>query len=276
MSGRGRAGVPTALTVAGSDPSGGAGIQADLKTFSALGVYGTAVLTALTAQNTRGVTGVHGVPPEFVGEQLATLFADVEVHATKLGMLGTADVVRAVAAALADRPAGPVVCDPVMVATSGDRLIDEAAVDAVRTDLLPLADLVTPNVPEAAVLLDVPPATAVDQLPGQATALLELGPRAVLLKGGHLGGEDSVDVLATAGGVTVTRRPRVDTTSTHGTGCTLSSALTALAARNDTDDWARLVDPARDYLQRALTAGESLGVGSGHGPVHHFAGIWSA
>jgi hydroxymethylpyrimidine/phosphomethylpyrimidine kinase len=275
MSGRGRAGVPTALTVAGSDPSGGAGIQADLKTFSALGVYGTAVLTALTAQNTRGVTGVHGVPPEFVGEQLATLFADVEVHATKLGMLGTADVVRAVAAALAGRPAGPVVCDPVMVATSGDRLIDDAAIDAVRTDLLPLADLVTPNVPEAAVLLDVPPATDVDQLPGQATALLGLGPRAVLLKGGHLGGDDSVDVLATADGVTVTRRPRVDTTSTHGTGCTLSSALAALAARHRTDDWSRLVDPARDYLHRALEAGESLGVGSGHGPVHHFAGIWA-
>ena len=267
-------GVPTALTVAGSDPSGGAGIQADLKTFSALGVYGTAVLTALTAQNTRGVTGVHGVPPEFVAEQLSTLFADVEVHATKLGMLGTADVVRAVAAGLADHPGGPVVCDPVMVATSGDRLIDEAAVDAVRTDLLPLADLVTPNVPEAAVLLGVPPATDVDQLPGQATALLGLGPRAVLLKGGHLGGAESVDVLATTDGVTVTRRPRVDTRSTHGTGCTLSSALAALAARHRTDDWTRLVDPARDYLQRALEAGEGLGVGSGHGPVHHFAGIW--
>jgi hydroxymethylpyrimidine/phosphomethylpyrimidine kinase len=274
VSAEGRVGVRTALTVAGSDPSGGAGIQADLKTFSALGVYGTAVLTALTAQNTRGVTGVHGVPPEFVGEQLATLFADVEVHATKLGMLGTAGVVRAVAAALAEHPGGPVVCDPVMVATSGDRLIDDAAIDAVRTDLLPLADLVTPNVPEAAVLLDVPPATDVDQLPGQATALLTLGPRAVLLKGGHLGGDDSVDVLATADGVTVTRRPRVGTTSTHGTGCTLSSALAALAARSRTDDWSRLVDPARDYLQRALEAGESLGVGSGHGPVHHFAGIW--
>ncbi|HST98062.1 MAG TPA: bifunctional hydroxymethylpyrimidine kinase/phosphomethylpyrimidine kinase [Geodermatophilus sp.] len=268
-------GVAVALTVAGSDPSGGAGIQADLKTFSALGVYGTAVLTALTAQNTRGVTGVHGVPPEFVAEQLSTLFADVEVHATKLGMLGTAGVVRAVAEGLADRPGGPVVCDPVMVATSGDRLIDDAAIDAVRTDLLPLADLVTPNVPEAAVLLDVPPATDVDQLPGQATALLGLGPRAVLLKGGHLGGDDSVDVLATADGVTVTRRPRVDTTSTHGTGCTLSSALAALAARHRTDDWSRLVDPARDYLHRALEAGESLGVGSGHGPVHHFAGIWA-
>jgi hydroxymethylpyrimidine/phosphomethylpyrimidine kinase len=266
--------VPVALTVAGSDPSGGAGIQADLKTFSALGVYGTAVLTALTAQNTRGVTGVHGVPPGFVAEQLATLFADVEVHATKLGMLGTADVVHAVAAALADRPGGPVVCDPVMVATSGDRLIDDAAIDAVRTDLLPLADLVTPNVPEAAVLLDAPPATDVDELPDQATALLALGPRAVLLKGGHLGGDESVDVLATADGVTVTRRPRVDTTATHGTGCTLSSALAALAARSRTDDWARLVDPARDYLHRALQAGDGLGVGSGHGPVHHFAGIW--
>ncbi|RBY80918.1 bifunctional hydroxymethylpyrimidine kinase/phosphomethylpyrimidine kinase [Geodermatophilus sp. TF02-6] len=269
-------GVPVALTVAGSDPSGGAGIQADLKTFSALGVYGTAVLTALTAQNTRGVTGVHPVPAQFVVQQLHTLLDDVEVHATKLGMLGTTEVVRAVAAVLADRPAGPVVCDPVMVATSGDRLIDEAAVDAVRTDLLPLADLVTPNVPEAAVLLDAPAATDLDELPEQATALLGLGPRAVLLKGGHLGGEESVDVLATAAGVTVTRRPRVVTTSTHGTGCTLSSSLAALAARGRTDDWARLVDPARDYLQKALAAGAGLGIGSGHGPVHHFAGIWPA
>jgi hydroxymethylpyrimidine/phosphomethylpyrimidine kinase len=271
-------GVPVALTVAGSDPSGGAGIQADLKTFSALGVYGTAVLTALTAQNTRGVTGVHGVPPEFVGEQLATLFADVEVHATKLGMLGTAAVVRAVAAALADRPAGPVVCDPVMVATSGDRLIDEAAVDAVRTDLLPLADLVTPNVPEAAALLGVAPATTVDELAVHAGELLELGPGAVLAKGGHLGGDESLDVLATADGVVVTRRPRVDTTATHGTGCTLSSAIAALVARGvgGPGRWEPVVEQARDYLQRALEAGASLGIGSGHGPVHHFAGIWPA
>ncbi|SFL61055.1 bifunctional hydroxymethylpyrimidine kinase/phosphomethylpyrimidine kinase [Geodermatophilus ruber] len=273
MSG-GRAGVPTALTVAGSDPSGGAGIQADLKTFSALGAYGTAVLTALTAQNTRGVTGVHSVPADFVAQQLHTLLDDVEVHATKLGMLGTREVVRAVTGVLAEHPAGPVVCDPVMVATSGDRLIDDAAVDAVRTDLLPLVDLVTPNVPEAAVLLDRPAATDVDELPGQATALLALGPKAVLLKGGHLGGEESVDVLATTAGVTVTRRPRVATTATHGTGCTLSSALAALAAHHRTDDWVRLVDPARDYLQRALVAGAGLGIGSGHGPVHHFAGIW--
>jgi hydroxymethylpyrimidine/phosphomethylpyrimidine kinase len=263
-----------ALTVAGSDPSGGAGIQADLKTFSALGVYGTAVLTALTAQNTRGVTGVHPVPAEFVGRQLRTLLDDVEVHATKLGMLGTAEVVREVAAVLAERRAGPVVCDPVMVATSGDRLIDDDAVTAVRTELLPLADLITPNVPEAAALLGGDPVTEVDALPDQALALLELGPRAVLLKGGHLGGPESVDVLATARGVLVTHRPRVATTATHGTGCTLSSAVAALAARSGSADWSSVVEAARDYLQRALAAGSSLGIGSGHGPVHHFAGVW--
>ena len=269
-----------ALTVAGSDPSGGAGIQADLKAFSALGAYGTAVLTALTAQNTRGVTGVHAVPAPFVGQQLETLFDDVTVHATKLGMLASADVVREVARVLADRPGGPVVCDPVMVATSGDRLISEDAVDAVRTVLLPGTDLITPNVPEAAALLDVAPATRVEELAPQATALLALGPGAVLLKGGHLGGEESVDVLATASGVVETRRPRVATTSTHGTGCTLSSAVAALAARVRLAepaaplDWLPLVEGARDYLQAALGGGAALDVGSGHGPVHHFTGWW--
>ena len=267
--------TPTALTVAGSDPSGGAGIQADLKTFSALGVYGTAVLTALTAQNTRGVTRVHPVPADFVGQQLHTLLDDVEIHATKLGMLGSAEVVRTVAAVLVERRPKPVICDPVMVATSGDRLINEEAVAAVRTDLLPVADLITPNVPEAAALLDTEPATDVEGLHRQAAALLGLGPRAVLLKGGHLGGAESVDVLATAAGTTVTRRPRISTTATHGTGCTLSSAIAALVARADGQpEWAALVESARDYLHRALTAGASLSIGSGHGPVHHFAGIW--
>ena len=275
-----------ALTVAGSDPSGGAGIQADLKTFSALGTYGTAVLTALTAQNTRGVTGVHPVPAAFVGEQLRTLLADVTVHATKLGMLGTADVVREVAAVLADGPAGPVVCDPVMVATSGDRLLDSDAVDAVRTVLLPVTDLLTPNVPEAAALLDVAPATTAEELVPQARALLALGPGAVLLKGGHLGGEQSIDVLVTAAGVVETRRPRIDTTATHGTGCALSSAIAALAARtrlaapgeqpDRAPDWAPLVQGARDFLHAALLEGGALGVGGGHGPVHHFAGWWPA
>jgi hydroxymethylpyrimidine/phosphomethylpyrimidine kinase len=197
-------------------------------------------------------------------------------------MLGTADVVREVARVLADRPAGPVVCDPVMVATSGDRLIDSDAVDAIRSVLLPVTDLITPNVPEAAALLDVAPATTVEELAPQAEALLALGPGAVLLKGGHLGGAESVDVLVTSAGVLEIRRPRVRTTSTHGTGCTLSSAITALAARtrlaapHEPTDWAPLVEGARDYLQAALLAGEELAVGSGHGPVHHFAGWWPA
>ncbi|SOC52277.1 hydroxymethylpyrimidine kinase /phosphomethylpyrimidine kinase [Blastococcus aggregatus] len=269
--------TPTALTVAGSDPSGGAGIQADLKTFSALGVYGTAVLTALTAQNTHGVTGVHPVPAAFVGRQLTTLLDDVTVHATKLGMLGSADVVREVAAVLAERRPGPVICDPVMVATSGDRLIDDEAIAAVRTELLPVADLITPNVPEAAALLDVAPATDVAGLHEHARALLDLGPGAVLLKGGHLGGEQSTDVLVTSAGTTVSRRPRLATTATHGTGCTLSSAIAALTARSGgIPDWPVLVEGARDYLHRALAEGASLSVGSGHGPVHHFAGIWPA
>ncbi|WP_409332963.1 bifunctional hydroxymethylpyrimidine kinase/phosphomethylpyrimidine kinase [Trujillonella humicola] len=267
-----------ALTVAGSDPSGGAGVQADLKTFSALGVYGTAVLTALTAQSTRGVTGVHAVPAAFVGEQLRTLLDDVPVGATKLGMLGTAEVVGEVAAVLAQRRPGPVVCDPVMVATSGDRLVGPEAVAAIRAELLPLTDLITPNVPEAAALLDGPPAGSVDGMVEQARALLDLGPGAVLLKGGHLGGAESVDVLASAEGVVVTRRPRVDTTSTHGTGCTLSSAIAALVARGagGPGRWEPAVEQARDYLQEALEAGAALGVGSGHGPVHHFARWWPA
>ena len=268
-----------ALTVAGSDPSGGAGIQADLKTFSALGAYGTAVITALTAQNTRGVTGVHPVPADFVGRQLSTLLDDVTVHATKIGMLGTADVVRVVAGVLSGRRAGPVICDPVMVATSGDRLIDDAAVAAVRSELLPVTDLITPNVPEAAALLDAATATDVDGMVDQARALLDLGPDAVLLKGGHLRGPESVDVLVTSSLTLRIGRPRVTTTATHGTGCTLSSAIAALVARDGgarPQDWAPAVENARDYLQAALLGGRTLGIGSGNGPVHHFAGWWTA
>jgi hydroxymethylpyrimidine/phosphomethylpyrimidine kinase len=176
------------------------------------------VLTALTAQNTRGVTGVHPVPPEFVSAQLRTLLDDVPVQAAKLGMLGTAPVVREVAAVLAERRPGPVVCDPVMVATSGDRLVDEDAVRAVRSDLLPLADLITPHVPEGAALLSTDSATSVAELTEQTHALLRLGPRAVLAKGGHLGGAVSVDVLATRDGVRLTSRPRLDTSGTRHRG----------------------------------------------------------
>lgn len=261
-----------ALSVAGSDPGGGAGVQADLKTFGALGVFGTAVLTALTAQNTRGVQDVHVVPAEFVRRQLEVLLEDVTVHAVKVGMLGDASVVRVVAQVLAGADAGPVVLDPVMVATSGDRLLTADAVDAVRDELLPLADLVTPNVAEAAVLLGVDPARRVEEAVAQAEELLRRSGTAVLLKGGHLtGGTDSVDVLAEPGRTRLTRRPRVDTTATHGTGCTLSSALAALSASGTGDDgWLPRVESARDYLQGALLGGRSLGVGHGHGPLDHF------
>ena len=261
-----------ALSVAGSDPGGGAGVQADLKTFGALGVFGTAVVTALTAQNTRGVQGVHVVPAAFVAQQLAVLLEDVTVHATKIGMLGDVDVVRVVAAVVARGGVGPVVLDPVMVATSGDRLLSAGAVAAVRDELLPLADLVTPNVAEAAVLLGTDPARGVQEAVEQAEELVRRSGTAVLLKGGHLGGgPDSVDVLVEPGRTTLTSRPRVDTSATHGTGCTLSSAIAAHAAlAPGSAGWSTSVEAARDYLQGALLGGRSLGVGHGHGPLDHF------
>lgn len=274
-----------ALTIAGSDPSGGAGIQADLATFAGLSTYGTAVLTGLTAQSTHGVTGIHPVPAAFVTQQLDTLLDDVTVHAAKTGMLGSVDVVRAVVAVLSRRPVGPLVVDPVMVATSGDQLIDDDAVDAVRTALLPIADLVTPNVPEAARLLHVEPARTVDDLRDQAEALLALGPGAALVKGGHLARElgEGVDVLAVreqdgTTSVHVSRRPLVATSNTHGTGCTLSAALAAGATTAGTTgaapDWPALVEEARDVLQAALLHADRLDVGSGNGPVSHTAYAW--
>ncbi|NAZ80817.1 bifunctional hydroxymethylpyrimidine kinase/phosphomethylpyrimidine kinase [Kineococcus sp. R8] len=258
-----------ALSIAGSDPSGGAGIQADLKTFAALGTYGTAVLTALTAQSTRGVAGVQAVEADFVRHQLDVLLDDVTVHATKVGMLASAATARAVAGVLSSRTVGPVVLDPVMVATSGDRLLDDDAVAVLRDDLLPAADLVTPNVPEAAVLLGVPAARSVDDCVAQAEELLRRSGTAVLLKGGHLAGEDSVDVLARPAGTHLVRRARVATSATHGTGCTLSSAIAALLARDPGADLLVVVDAARDYLQTALTGGAGLGIGHGSGPLDH-------
>ncbi|WP_380161005.1 bifunctional hydroxymethylpyrimidine kinase/phosphomethylpyrimidine kinase [Kineococcus sp. R86509] len=264
--------VRVALTIAGSDSGGGAGIQADLKTFAAHGVYGASVVTALTAQNTHGVRGILAVPAEFVRLQLDTVLDDITVHATKIGMLAGADVVLAVAEVLRSRALGPVVLDPVMVATSGDALLDPDAVAAVRDVLLPLSDLVTPNVPEAAALLGVDAATSVAQCRDQAQELARRSGTAVLLKGGHLSGQASVDVLASPGSPETTvlvRRDRVDTTATHGTGCTLSSALAAQVALHPGTGWDVLVEPARDYLQAALLAGARLDVGSGHGPLDH-------
>ena len=269
---------PVALSIAGSDPSGGAGIQADLKTFSALGAYGTTAITALTAQNTRGVTGVHVVPPDFVAQQLATLAEDVRIDAIKIGMLATAELAGVVGEFLTQqaRSARPyVVLDPVMVATSGDRLLDESAVAAVR-ELLPLADLVTPNVAEAAVLLDTEPARDLEALAAQAHALVAAGARRVLAKGGH-GMPDATDVLADetaeAGAIVTFVGRRVDTQNTHGTGCSLSSALAAM--RPQRDSWPATIRDAKDWLTGALAAADTLDIGSGHGPVHHFYDVWS-
>lgn len=265
---------PVALTIAGSDPSGGAGIQADLKTFSALGAYGTTVMTALTAQSTQGVTGVHPVPLEFVRQQWLTLVDDVHLDTIKVGMLGSAAHVDLVGTLLGDSGAAHVVLDPVMVATSGDRLLDEDAVEAVRR-LVPHADLVTPNVAEAAILLDTEPATSVPGLVDQAKALLDRGARQALVKGGHLANGDayaSVDVLADSEGTHLLEAPRVHTTNTHGTGCTLSSAVAVLRTRRPT--WLDAAGDAKRWLTEALEQSGRLRVGHGAGPVHHFHGIW--
>lgn len=262
---------PVALSIAGSDPSGGAGIQADLKTFSALGAYGTCVVTALTAQSTTGVTHVHEVPVDVVRAQIDTLVEDIAIDAVKVGMLSSAPLVTAVHEMLTSGPlsAVPVVLDPVMVSTSGSRLLADDAVAAMRR-LIPRADVITPNVPEAAVLLGEETATTVPALSAQAHRLVGAGARRVLLKGGHLDGPESVDVWLApdAGGPVEVRSPRVVTTATHGTGCTLSSALAALRPRHET--WLSTVQAAKDWLTEALRHGEALDIGSGAGPVHHF------
>ena len=267
---------PVALTIAGSDPSGGAGIQADLKTFSALGVYGTSVITALTAQNTQGVAGVHVVPTEFVTQQLETLVADVRVDTIKIGMLANADIVGAVGDFLLHQDlVDHVVLDPVMVATSGDRLLDDDAVQAMR-DLLPFASLVTPNLAEAAVLLETQPARTLADMRLHARALQELGAQRVLIKGGHLDDDtEAVDLLLDVDGEALLRAPRVETVNTHGTGCTLSSALAAL--RPQRDSWLEAALDAKIWLTAALAAADDLEIGQGpggHGPVHHFHEIW--
>jgi hydroxymethylpyrimidine/phosphomethylpyrimidine kinase len=266
--------TPNLLTIAGSDPSGGAGIQADLKTFSALGGYGMSVVTGLTAQNTRGVRSVHPVPASFVTEQLDAVFDDVRVDAVKIGMLGTPDVVDAVATVLARRRPPHVVLDPVMVAKSGDRLLSVDAVAHLRDVLLPRVDLVTPNLPEAADLLGVPEAGSEEEMHEQLDALRKLGP-AVLLKGGHLAGPECPDLFAAPGPDADPVRlvsGRIRTTSDHGTGCTLSAAVAAL--RPGRDGWLAAVTEAKAYLTAALAAAQRLSVGGGRGPVHHFHAWW--
>jgi hydroxymethylpyrimidine/phosphomethylpyrimidine kinase len=261
-----------AVTIAGSDSGGGAGIQADLKTFSALGVYGASVIAALTAQNTKGVSAVLDVPPAFVMAQMDAVFSDLAIGAVKIGMLGNAGVVEAVAAGLAGHRHIPVVLDPVMVATSGERLLTPDAVEALRTKLVPLALVVTPNLPEAAALLDAPQAATEDEMVRQAERLLAWGAKAVLMKGGHGQGAESADLLVTTTATVRFAAARIATKNTHGTGCTLSAAIAAGLARGE--DLAVAVRAAKDYVTAAIAAADRLGVGHGRGPVHHFHRWW--
>lgn len=261
-----------ALTIAGSDSSGGAGIQADLKTFSALGVYGASAITALTAQNTQGVEATMMVPPEFVLDQMRAVARDLAVNAIKIGMLGTGDIIEAVAEGLGAFPAVPVVLDPVMVATSGDLLLQEDAVDALRTRLMPLASVITPNLREAAALLGEPEDRRERWMEGRAERLRERGARAVLLTGGESDAETALDIFADDRGLQRLEAPRVATQNTHGTGCTLSSAIAAELAKGEPLD--KAVKIAKVYVTAAIMAADEIAIGKGRGPAHHFHAWW--
>jgi hydroxymethylpyrimidine/phosphomethylpyrimidine kinase len=260
--------IPVALTIAGSDSSGGAGIQADLKSFAALGVYGASVITALTAQNTQGVSGVHAVPPDFVTAQIDAVFGDLDVKAVKIGMVAQPATIDAIAAGLERWSPKHVVLDPVMVATSGDRLLAAEAVAGLRTKLIPRAALITPNLPEAAALLDEPIATSEDAITDQGQRLLAMGCQAVLIKGGHGQGAQSIDYLFGGNGIVALAAPRIVTQNTHGTGCSLSSAITAGLAKGE--DMETAVRHAKIWISVAIAAADRLKVGHGHGPIHHF------
>jgi hydroxymethylpyrimidine/phosphomethylpyrimidine kinase len=261
--------TPIALTIAGSDSSGGAGIQADLKTFAALGVYGASVITALTAQNTTGVSGIHQVPAQFVTDQIEAVFPDLAVGAVKIGMVADVSVIDAIAAGLTKWTPKHVVFDPVMVATSGDRLLAGDAVDALRAKLIPLAELITPNLPEAAALLDEAVAADESAIESQGKRLLSLGARAVLIKGGHGQGAESIDYLVASKGVISLAAPRIATRNTHGTGCSLSSAIAAGLAKGE--DLETAVRNAKAWVTEAIAAADRFSVGRGHGPIHHFS-----
>ena len=260
--------IAIALTIAGSDSSAGAGIQADLKTFAALGVYGASAITALTAQNTTGVSGIHLVPADFVTAQIDAVFSDLDVKAVKIGMVAQLATIDAIAAGLTRWSPKHIVLDPVMVATSGDRLLAADAVEGLRTKLIPRAALITPNLPEAAALLDEPVAVSEAAIESQGKRLLAMGCSAVLIKGGHGQGAESIDYLIRHSGTVALAAPRVATQNTHGTGCSLSSAIAAGLARGE--DMETAVRQAKDWISAAIAAADRLGVGHGHGPVHHF------
>jgi hydroxymethylpyrimidine/phosphomethylpyrimidine kinase len=261
------------LTIAGSDSGGGAGIQADLKTFSAIGCYGMSVITALTAQNTRGVNGIHAIPPAFAVQQIEAVFSDMGADAVKIGMLYSAELIEAVAAALTKHSARKIVLDPVMVAQSGDKLLQDDAIEAIKTHLMPLADVVTPNIPEASVLCGRPLKQWSD-IESAAETLAQHGSRSILIKGGHGDQNKSTDLLFLAREnrfVSLTA-DRIATNNNHGTGCTLSSAIAGYMAKgNDIED---AIQKAKTFMNQAIAAGAAYKLGHGHGPVHHFFQWW--
>lgn len=263
-----------ALTIAGSDSGGGAGIQADLKAMSALGVFGASVITAVTAQNTQAVTAVHGVPLDVIAAQIDAVLSDLDVTAIKIGMLATPEIIHTVAQGL-EAFKGPVVLDPVMIAKSGDALLAQEAVRTLREVMVPIATVLTPNLPEAACLLDAKPAQSPDEMAAQGKALCALGAGAVLMKGGHGSGDVCHDLLVDPSGVVAAfQAPRQNTRNTHGTGCTLSSSIAAGLARGL--PLRDAIAQAHNYLQGAIARADELKIGAGHGPVHHFHRIWPA
>jgi len=264
--------TPIAVTIAGSDSGGGAGIAGDLKTFSALGVYGACVVTALTAQNTNGVSAIHDVPADFVAAQIDAVFSDLDVGAVKIGMLSQGAVIRAVAAGLDLWRQTKVVLDPVLVASSGHRLMDPAALDILKQALIPRALVLTPNLPEAAALLGAAPAENEAAMLAQARGLLALGAKTVVLKGGHASGAESVDLLVDHNGAVALPSRRIASGNTHGTGCALSAAIAAGLAKGISVEAA--VRAAKQYVHAAISAADALHIGSGCGPIHHFHSVW--
>lgn len=266
--------IPNVLTIAGVDPSGGAGVLADIKAISALGGYGCGVIAALTAQNTQAVTGVLPIPAEFVKAQLDTLFEDVRIDAVKIGMLADVEVIKVVAETLKKYQPKFIVLDPVMVAKSGDRLLPEDAVEALKTYLLPLATVLTPNLPEAAALVNQKEITSQEEMLALAKDLLGLMNENawLLLKAGHLSGSDVPDLLIRGDEALIFNSTRIETKNTHGTGCTLSSALATLLPQCETV--AEATRKVKDYITAAIAKSDELQVGHGHGPVHHFEALW--
>ncbi|MDD7805387.1 MAG: bifunctional hydroxymethylpyrimidine kinase/phosphomethylpyrimidine kinase [Endozoicomonas sp. (ex Botrylloides leachii)] len=259
---------PIALTIAGSDSGGGAGIQADIKTFSALGVYGCSVITALTAQNTLGVQGVFDIDPAFVARQIDSVLSDIAVDAVKIGMLSNQEIIENVSKLIERYQPHYLVVDPVMVATSGDELLKQQAIDSLKKLIIPKANIITPNLPEALVLLDCSAPKTLDDMYHLMDPLMALGAKTVLLKGGHLAGDSAIDLFHDGNTVHLFKSPRIKTGNTHGTGCTLSSAITALLAKGYT--LTEAVSAGKDYITETILHGTELNIGQGSGPVNHF------